>query len=339
MKRKLLLLALALLYLFTAAALAEETTDVNLGNVGLHFKLPFSPDKTIGTFDIPFSDAFDNEGNTFFAIFQYYAKSTDEIDALAAKLNNPDTPVEESDRLLKEFDDSVVELMTVFTLHDETQVDEMFDMWKGSSTEATSIKIGEADGYHFYLFKKDLTADLAKMDATFSAECQDIAKMLEEALKNAEFFAPVNPDEQNNGRKIEFETTDLDGNAISSKEIFAKNTITMVNIWATWCPPCKAELPELGKIHHRLEEKGCAIVGILQDSDADGAIKNAKDLLSEAKADYLNIAYPQNLDDDLVIDAFPTSFMVDSTGTILATVVGADVERYESLIDSLLEKK
>ena len=74
MKRKLLLLALALLYLFTAAALAEETTDVNLGNVGLHFKLPFSPDKTIGTFDIPFSDAFDNEGNTFFAIFQYYAK-------------------------------------------------------------------------------------------------------------------------------------------------------------------------------------------------------------------------------------------------------------------------
>lgn len=339
MKRKILLLALALLQLFIPAAFAEEGENMDLSNVGLRFTLPFSQEKTLGAFDVLLSDRIDAEGNMYATIFQYFPKSMDDIHELEVKINNPDITEEESTRLLQEFFNSSVPLMNIYTLRDETQADTLFESWKAENPEATSVKIGEADGYHFFLFKRDLTADLAKMDATFSAECQDIAKMLEEALKNAEFFAPVDPDAQNNGRKIEFETTDLDGNAISSKELFAKNTITMVNVWATWCPPCKAELPELAKIHHRLEEKGCAIVGILQDSDADGAIKNAKDLLSDAKADYLNITYPQNLDDDLVIDAFPTTFMVDSNGVIRATVVGADIERYESLIDSLLEKK
>ena len=45
-----------------------------------------------------------------------------------------------------------------------------------------------------------------------------------------------------------FATTDLDGNIVTSAEIYAGNKITMINFWATWCPPCVGELAELAAV-------------------------------------------------------------------------------------------
>ena len=50
------------------------------------------------------------------------------------------------------------------------------------------------------------------------------------------------------GSKLVFETTDLEGNSITSDEIFTGHRVTMINMWATWCDPCKNELPELAKM-------------------------------------------------------------------------------------------
>ena len=58
-----------------------------------------------------------------------------------------------------------------------------------------------------------------------------------------------------------FATTDLDGNIVTSAEIYAGNKITMINFWATWCPPCVGELAELAEVHTQLQEAGCGVVG------------------------------------------------------------------------------
>ena len=58
---------------------------------------------------------------------------------------------------------------------------------------------------------------------------------------------------------------------ISSAELFAKNEITMVNIWATWCGPCVGELGELQELHTRMQEKECGIVGLLDDDKLEEA--------------------------------------------------------------------
>ena len=52
-----------------------------------------------------------------------------------------------------------------------------------------------------------------------------------------------------------FETTDIDGNQVSSADIFSQHKITMVNIWGTFCGPCIDEMPDLEVLSGRLAEK------------------------------------------------------------------------------------
>ena len=73
-----------------------------------------------------------------------------------------------------------------------------------------------------------------------------LREKLGEAMKNAEYFVPVVPGEGLVGKTLSFETTDLDGNTVKSEDLFAQHELTMVNIWTTWCGPCKGELAGLG---------------------------------------------------------------------------------------------
>ena len=159
MKRTILPVILVLLLLLLPAALADEARDVKLSNVGLHFSIPGYPDAFAGMLDIPYSEQADNEGNVFLTYIQYYPKSSDDLAALESKINDPDASAEESENLVQEFVNSAVPLMIIYTLRDETQLNSLFDEWKKSNPGATSTEIGEADGYHFYLFDRDLTED------------------------------------------------------------------------------------------------------------------------------------------------------------------------------------
>ena len=137
---------------------------------------------------------------------------------------------------------------------------------------------------------------------------------------------------------LRFETQDIDGNALSSEDIFAEHAVTMVNVWATWCPPCVGELEDLGAMHRRLAEKDAAVVGVCLD--ADEALDACKELLEENNVDYLNLVPYDNMLRELEIRAIPMSFFVGRDGTILASpVVGApqDMSSYEEVIDGILE--
>ena len=64
---------------------------------------------------------------------------------------------------------------------------------------------------------------------------------------------------------ISFETTDLDGNAVTAEELFSQHKLTMINLWGTYCGPCIGEMPDLEILSQRLAEKDCAIVGVVVD--------------------------------------------------------------------------
>ena len=114
----------------------------------------------------------------------------------------------------------------------------------------------------------------------------------------------------------------------------------MLNIWATWCGPCKAELRDLGELARRLPEQNCALVGMLYDSADKGAIDQCKALLAENNAEYLNLMFPEDYEKQLGKQlSFPTTLMVDSDGCVLASIVGAAPEAYEPVIQKLLAEE
>ncbi len=55
---------------------------------------------------------------------------------------------------------------------------------------------------------------------------------------------------------------DLDGNAVDSKKLFAKNKVTVVNFWFTTCNPCVGELKDLQALNKKLQKKGGEVIGV-----------------------------------------------------------------------------
>lgn len=140
------------------------------------------------------------------------------------------------------------------------------------------------------------------------------------------------------GRKISFETKDLDGNTVTSEELFADSGVTMINIWATWCGPCKNELAELEKLNAELNLAGCKIIGICDDTlEGESVIAEAKSLLEERGVHYLNLQQTAEIKSQLPPLAFPTTYFVDSQGTILTEpVVGALFDQYRARLQEAL---
>lgn len=138
-------------------------------------------------------------------------------------------------------------------------------------------------------------------------------------------------------RALSFETVDLEGNAVSSEALFAAHRITMVNVMTTWCKYCIQELPELQRLSETYGAQDCAVIGLLYDGTDDAAKEEGKSLMEQAGASYQVLCPWEGMESQLPVQAFPTTFFVDSTGTIIGeTIVGADLEGYTAQLDALL---
>lgn len=159
----------------------------------------------------------------------------------------------------------------------------------------------------------------------------------DEAADEAEPAEDTEDEAGEGGSLFCYDTTTLDGDPVNTQDIFAGNKITMVNLWASWCGPCVGEIPELGKMSVQLEEKDCGIVGMLIDGEDPQGLSDARDILSEASADYTNVVCPESIPRELDIVGVPTTYFVDSKGNIIGEpVIGADPEAYLETVDSLL---
>lgn len=265
--------------------------------------------------------------------FMYATMPKDEFLPLIDKQNKTD---EEMLRI----SNNMYELLYVCCVNGGRGAKEIVEMLGSPSiTEDMFTKAGEVEDVVFYVLDGKAFSRLfdEKGDQEYRDEYYALHDSLVEAVKKAEFFTPLKQGSEMIGNIIDFETTDVEGNAVKSAELFAKNKVTMVNIWATWCEPCKSELKELGEMHRRLGEKNAAVVGICLD--ADSQLEACKQLISENGIDYINLLPCDNLSESLKITAIPTTFFIGSDGKILdAPVVGvpASISAYEEIIDKLL---
>ena len=140
------------------------------------------------------------------------------------------------------------------------------------------------------------------------------------------------------GKTLDFLSTDLDGNTVIGKQLYAGNTITMVVLWGTWSPECMEELPKVAQVYERLQEKGCGVVGLDYETDLEGdeAMEAAKTALEECGAGFPNAVMPTKLDEK--VSGYPTAFFVNSDGIVLtAPLTGAVGDSCEGTINALLD--
>jgi thiol-disulfide isomerase/thioredoxin len=99
---------------------------------------------------------------------------------------------------------------------------------------------------------------------------------------------------------------DLDGRTISTKEW--KGKVTLVNFWATWCPPCRAEIPDLIKLQDKYRDQ-LQVIGISYD---EGSVDDVRQFVREHKINYPIVMSTPDLEKGFPgVFALPTTFMLD----------------------------
>ena len=141
-----------------------------------------------------------------------------------------------------------------------------------------------------------------------------------------------------------FQGKDLDGNEVNSGDLFANNTVTVVNFWFTTCKPCVGELGDLEALNKTLAEKGGSVVGI-NSFTLDGdktAISEAKDILAKKGVTYQNVWFASNSEAGKFTSglySYPTTYVVDKNGQIVGQVVGAITsDEQAKALNALIDK-
>lgn len=341
MKKSLaLLLALVMLSSLTAAAFAEEAPIFDTEPGGYRITVPDAVKYSVGIVEFYPCTVYSYGVDIFITGFNYLAMTEAEYAAWENALYDPKATDEEVRRLSDQYRDADAEIFTVTASATRELADFYEQTLLDRGLHPERIPLGEADGFVFDLYdsREDCKAKIDAWKSPFAEDFPRVHDALKDALIKAELFAPDTSDPFKD-LKLSFETRDLDGNPVSSEDLFKQNTITMLNFWATWCGPCKAELKDLGELARRLPEQNCALVGMLYDSADKGAIDQCKALLAENDAEYLNLMFPEDYEKQLGKQlSFPTTLMVDSSGTVLASIVGAAPEAYEPVIQKLLDE-
>ena len=330
---------------------AEEAADVlDIPRIGLHYKTPEALKDLKGQVNLDYK--FFPDGVLAVSV-QYLAVSPADMDAYitlsraaaAASGNGEELPADpDHPSWLSGYESlPLYDLVVINGGRGEAELRELlyqdFGLERADFSSFTEIG-SDADCRFFLIQYAGIMESADELRPVLGEFFDEFATLFQDPslyLSGLKLSAPAWPDTKKAGDLFAFKTADLDGNAVDSAELFARARVTVVNLWATWCPPCKAELPELGRMAGELEEQGCQLVGLCTDAMDDEVAAAAGQLLRDAGASYLNLRCTEAIMEDISLLAWPTTYFVDSEGRLLtAPFEGADPDTYREILADCL---
>jgi peroxiredoxin len=148
--------------------------------------------------------------------------------------------------------------------------------------------------------------------------------------------APAKPKQGQSGSLApDFTVTDLDGRKLNLSDFRGK--VVLLDFWATWCTPCRSEIPHFVEMQNKYGPRDFQVIGISMDDDA----KPVREFYQQYK-----LNYPVALGDDKLAERFggvlglPVNFIIDREGRVHARHLGAtDVSVFDNEVSELLAKQ
>lgn len=116
----------------------------------------------------------------------------------------------------------------------------------------------------------------------------------------------------------DFTQNDVNGTPVKFSDIYSQNDLTLLDFWAAWCGPCRAENPNVVAVYNEFNKKGFTVFGVSLDREKEDWLKAISDD-KLAWTQVSDLAYWQNEAAQMyAIQSIPSSLLVDRTGKIVA---------------------
>ncbi|GEQ21802.1 thiol:disulfide interchange protein tlpA [Clostridium butyricum] len=132
-------------------------------------------------------------------------------------------------------------------------------------------------------------------------------------------------------KAIDFKLKDLNGNELSLSDLKGKKVF--LNFWATWCPPCKAEMPEIEKLYQETKDSDLVIVAV----EIGEPLDTVNSFIDSNKYNFRVLIDPdQTVATKYNITSIPTSYFIDADGNIVYKHVGGmNIDQMKAYIKTL----
>ncbi len=141
-----------------------------------------------------------------------------------------------------------------------------------------------------------------------------------------------------NKKTPDFSLQDINGKKVELKQF--KGKVIFLNFWATWCTPCKEEMPCMEILYQQFKEKNFALLAISVDY---GGLKPVKEYINRHHYTFPVLLDPKGRTLDLFgVKGIPTTYLIDKKGIMVAKAVGPrdwNSPEVVSLINLLIEKE
>jgi thiol-disulfide isomerase/thioredoxin len=126
----------------------------------------------------------------------------------------------------------------------------------------------------------------------------------------------------------------LEGQQLRLSEL--RGRVVMLNFWATWCGPCRAEIPELNAMQKDMKDQGLTIIGVSWDDTVEGV----REFQQELPQDYTVLMNGEGVQSLFGgIPSLPTTYIIDREGRIRQKIIGARGRTvFEAAIKPLLDE-